>query len=79
MDPITIIGTASAVANVIEDISKTISSLRALYDKWRGADFTILNRITQLTSLRAALGKISERMSDLISNPQYHQLVIDLQ
>lgn len=80
MDPITIIGTAGAVADIIEVISKTISSLRALHNKWRGADSTILNLITQLTSLRAALDKISEWISsDLAGNPQHHRLVIELQ
>jgi hypothetical protein len=59
MDPITITGTASAVAGIIEVISNTIRSLSALHDKWWNADFTILNLITQLTSLRVTLDKIS--------------------
>lgn len=80
MDPITIIGTASVFADIIKVISKTITSLRALHDKWRDADFTILNLITQLTALRAALEKISEWISsDLAGNPQHHQLIIDIQ
>jgi hypothetical protein len=80
MDPITIIGTASSVASIVEVIAKTIGSLRALHDRWNGADLTILNLISQLSALRAALNKISEWItSDLSSNPQHHQLVIDLE
>lgn len=80
MDPVTIVGTTSAVADIIGLISKTITSLRALHAKWRDADFTILNLITQLTALRAALDKISEWISsDLAGNPKHHQLVIDLE
>jgi hypothetical protein len=76
-DPITITGTAGAVANIIDVISKTIKSLRDLHNRWRDADFTVLNLIAQLTALKAALGKILEWIdSDLAE--QHHQLVMDL-
>jgi hypothetical protein len=80
MDPISIIGTAGAIANIIEVISTTISSLRALHERWKDADMMILNLFTQLLSLRAALNKITEWISsDLAGDPQHHQLVIDLE
>ena len=79
MDPITAIGTAGAIANIIDVVSKIIKSLRDLCDRWKDADFTLLNLITQLTALRAALSKIQEWIdSDLADIPQHHQLVMDL-
>ncbi|KAH0559729.1 hypothetical protein GP486_003753 [Trichoglossum hirsutum] len=79
MDPITAIGTAGAIANMIDVVSKAIKSLRDLCDRWKDAGFTILNLIAQLTALRAALTKIQEWIdSDLAGIPQHHQLVMDL-
>lgn len=80
MDPITIIGTVGAVANIVDLIDKTLASLWTLHDNWKNADFTILSLISQLGSLKAALNKISEWISsDLDGNPQHHQLIIDLE
>ena len=80
MDPITILGTAGAVANIVDVITKTIKSLRELHDRWEDADLTIVNLMSQLNSLRAALQKISEWISSNLANePQHHQLVIDLE
>ena len=59
---------------------KTINKLRDIHDRWKDADLTIINLISQLTSLRAALNKISEWISsDLADIPQHHQLVMDLE
>jgi|SRR5579862_3720083 len=76
-DPITILGTAGAVTDIIGVVGKTVKSLRDLHDRWRDADFTVLNLITQLTALKAALSKIQEWID---SDPaeQHHQLVMDL-
>lgn len=77
MDPITIIGTAGAVANIIDVVSKAIKSMRSLHERWKDADFTVLNLIAQLTALKSALGKIQEWIdSDLAE--QHHQLAMDL-
>ena len=79
MDPITAIGTAGAIADIIIVVGKTITSLRDLCGHWKDADFTIFNLITQLTALRAALSKIQAWIdSDLKDIPQHYQLVMDL-
>ena len=79
MDPVTIIGAAGAAINLIGVITRTVSFLRELHNIWEDADLTIVNLISQLTALRAALKKISEWISsDLADMPQHHQLVVDL-
>ena len=80
MDPVTIIGAAGAVIGIIDVVGKTIKSLRELHDQRKEADMNILILMSQLTSLRAALNKISEWISsDLANIPQHHQLIIDLE
>ena len=80
MDPATIVGTAAAVADIVGIISKTIKVLRNLHYRWKDADLIIISLVAQLTSLRAALNKISEWISsDLADVPQHHQLVLDLE
>jgi guanine nucleotide-binding protein G(i) subunit alpha len=77
-DPITIIGTVGAVANIVEVIGKIVGCLRDIHDRWKNADFTILNLIAQLAALKAALRKIQEWIdSDLAE--QHHQLIMDLE
>ena len=66
-DPITIIGTVGAVANIIELVSKTINSIRDLRGKWKEADLAFLSLASQLTTLRAALTKIQEWSDDELS------------
>ena len=79
MDAITILGTAGAVVNIIDLIGKSINTLRKLHEKWKDAEFIILNLITQLIALKAALSKISEWISsDLAYHPHHYQLVMDL-
>ena len=65
----------------IKDVlSRTIKSLRDLRDQWMDADLTVLNLISQLTALRAALNKISEWISsDLSKSSQHYQLIMDLE
>src|ERR1700759_2127439 len=78
MDPISIIGTAGTVANIIDIVAKTIHAIRELADKYKEADLAFLPLLSQLTALRAAFNKIHEWMvSDLVEDP-YHQLVMDL-
>ena len=80
MDPVTIIGTTGAVANIIDVICKTIKSLRDIRERWNSADSTIFYLIAQLNALKAGLSKISEWLSaDLQDVPQHYQLVIDLE
>jgi guanine nucleotide-binding protein G(i) subunit alpha len=59
-EALAVIGAAGAVANIIDVAGKTIKSLHDLHNRWRDADFTLLNLIAQLTALRAALSMIQE-------------------
>ena len=78
VDPITIIGTAGAIANIIDVATKTINALRDLYDRWKDADFTLLNLIAQITALKAALSKIQQWLDSENERLQHHQLTMDL-
>lgn len=78
MDPISIIGTAGAVANIIDVVAKTINTIRKLADEYKEADLRFLSLVSQLSALRAAFDEIREWMdSDLVGDP-HHQLVMDL-
>jgi hypothetical protein len=76
-DPISIIGTFGAAANIVDVIGKTISTIRELRDEWKEADLTFLSLAAQLTALKAALTKIKEWMDNEFGDP-HHQLVMDL-
>ena len=79
MDPATIIGTTGAIVGMIDVVAKLISTLRSLRDRWTTIALQVTSLISQLTSLRAALGRISEWVtSDLAHEPQHFQLVIDI-
>lgn len=75
-DPITIIGTAGAAANVLSALTSTIDTFRKLWIEWRDADFVFLNLIAQLTALRAAVDKIHKWI--LADTEAHHQLIMDL-
>lgn len=60
MDPISIIGTAGALANIVDVIGQTIKAVRTLRNEWKDADLTLLSLTSKLTALRAALSKIKE-------------------
>jgi len=77
-DPISIIGTAGALATIIDVLVKTVTVFRELHDQWKEADFTFINLIAQLTALRAALDKIQEWLNTDVAEP-HHQLVMDLE
>jgi guanine nucleotide-binding protein G(i) subunit alpha len=77
-DPLTIIGAAASVASIVELLGKTISALHTLHSRWKEADFTFSNLISQLTTLKVALSKLQEWMETDIDEP-HHQLVMDLE
>ena len=77
-DPVTFLGTAGAVANIIGIIGATISTIRELYQHWDDADFTYLNLVVQLTALQAAVTKIQE-WSDRDLDDQHFQLKMNLE
>jgi hypothetical protein len=77
-DPITIVGTIAAVANIIDLVSKTINSIRDLRGRWKDADLAFLSLTSQLSALRAALVKIQEWSdNESLVDPDY-QLIMDL-
>jgi hypothetical protein len=76
-DPVSIIGTAGAVANTIDVLGKTISTIRELRNEWKEADITFLSLVAQLTALRASLTKTKE-WTDTDPADLHYQLVMDL-
>ncbi|CZR66446.1 uncharacterized protein PAC_16347 [Phialocephala subalpina] len=77
-DPLTIIGATASVASIVELLGKTVSALHTLHSRWKEADFTFINLITQLTALKVALSKLKEWMDTDMDEP-HHQLVMDLE
>jgi hypothetical protein len=75
-DPISIIGTAGALANIIQLATQTITAIRELQSNWKDADLTFLSLTGQLSSLRLALTKIEEWMT--LGAGAHYQLVMDL-
>ena len=80
MDPITAIGLVGSVVNIIDVVAKCLVTLKNLQAHWQYADWTVTAIIGQLTTLKAALGQISEWIStDLAAEPQHYSLVLDLE
>jgi guanine nucleotide-binding protein G(i) subunit alpha len=77
-DPLTIIGAAASVVQIVEVLAKTLSRLSELNERWKQADYTFINLIVQLTALKAALNKLQEWM-DADIDETHHQLVMDLE
>ncbi|EAW11597.1 uncharacterized protein ACLA_092950 [Aspergillus clavatus NRRL 1] len=59
-DPVSIIGTAGALANIIQLITQTIVAIKNLHSEGEDADLIFLSLIGQLLALHAALAKIKE-------------------
>ncbi|KAB8275148.1 hypothetical protein BDV30DRAFT_236849 [Aspergillus minisclerotigenes] len=76
-DPVSIIGTAGALANIIQIVSQTIVAIRDLQSDWNDADLTFLSLTSQLSALRLALTKIEEWMGT-DTGDAHHQIVMDL-
>jgi guanine nucleotide-binding protein G(i) subunit alpha len=77
-DPITIIGTVGAVANIIDLVSKTIEGIRDVRGRWKEADLAFLSLAAQLAALRAALTKIKEWSDQELAGDPDYQLIMDL-
>ncbi|KAL4784386.1 G-protein alpha subunit-domain-containing protein [Aspergillus varians] len=75
-DPISIIGTAGALANIIQLATQAITAMRELQSDWKDADLIFLSLTGQLSSLRLALTKINEWMA--LETGAHYQLVMDL-
>lgn len=79
MEPLSIVGTASSIVSIIDIATRCISSLRALQQRWVGADWTVNLLVGQLVTVKAALDQIREWSdTNLSKEPQHHQLVMDL-
>ena len=79
MDPVSIIGLAGSIVNIVDVIGKSIHKLRDLQRRWNAADLTVNSLTGHLTTLRLALNQIHTWISSSFSqNPQHEQLVIDL-
>lgn len=76
-DPITILGTASAVIAIIDLLAKTIRSVSEIRSKWNMADLTVSTFEMQLTDLNFALTEIRE-WADRNSEDPHYQLAMDL-
>jgi guanine nucleotide-binding protein G(i) subunit alpha len=76
-DPITILGTAGAVANIVDVLGKVIKTVAELRSQWKDADLTVLNLESQLGALNTALNKIMAWTESAFNSP-HHQLVMDL-
>ena len=81
MDPISIIGLAGSIVGIVDVVTKSLKALNELRLRWLEADLTLMLLITQLGTLKAALGQIAEWInSSLAAHPhQHYQLIIDLE
>jgi guanine nucleotide-binding protein G(i) subunit alpha len=77
-EAIAILGTIGAIANIVDATVKVASGLRELHNRWKDADFTLLNLIAQIIALKAALSKIEDWLSIDNDRQHHHQLVLDL-
>jgi guanine nucleotide-binding protein G(i) subunit alpha len=59
-DPLTIIGTAGAIANIIDVLTKTITIICDMRQSWKIADLTTLSFENQLNLLSFALCEVQK-------------------
>ena len=81
MDPVSIVSLASAVLSIVGVIAKNINALSTLQAKYRNADLSVFLLIGQLSTLKAALGQISEwiKIEGITAQSEHLQLIADLQ
>ena len=80
MDPVSIVGLASSALSIVSVIAKNVNALSTLQAKYRNADLSVFLLIGQLSTLKAALGQISEwiKIEGLAAQSEHLQLVEDL-
>ena len=76
-DPLSILGAVGSIVGIIDVLGRSITTIHALRKQWNDADFSLLNLVSQLTALMAALNKIKE-WADLDLREPHLQLVMDL-
>jgi guanine nucleotide-binding protein G(i) subunit alpha len=74
---VAVIGTAGAVANIIEVLGKSVKTMHAIRSEWKEADLTFPCFDAQFNALEAALTKVQEWSNTDLSDP-YHELVMAL-
>ncbi|EWY97184.1 hypothetical protein FOYG_05661 [Fusarium oxysporum NRRL 32931] len=76
-DPLSIIGTAGAIANIIDVLVKTITTVCDMRQAWKVADLSVFAFENQLNLLKFALCEI-QKWTESRSNEQSHQLVMQV-
>ncbi|KAM0085852.1 hypothetical protein ACKRZS_001839 [Fusarium odoratissimum] len=76
-DPLSIIGTAGAIANIIDVLTKTITTVCDMRQAWKVADLSVFAFESQLNLLKFALCEI-QKWTESRSNEQSHQLVMQV-
>ncbi|KAK3622342.1 Guanine nucleotide-binding protein alpha-2 subunit [Elasticomyces elasticus] len=75
--PVTVVTTEGKVSNVIDMLKKTTVQVHAIQHERQNVDYTLLNLISQLTALKAALEMIGKWAEADAAEP-HHQLQMDL-
>ena len=79
MDPVSVIGLLSALAQLVDMTCNVTLGLNGIRSKYKSADLTIDLLIGQLTTLKAALGQITQWVSTSLTDlSSQGQLVEDL-
>ncbi|KAF5697330.1 GNA-3 g alpha subunit GNA-3 [Fusarium globosum] len=76
-DPLSIIGTAGAIANIIDVLTKTITTVCDMRQAWKIADLAVFAFENQLSLLKLALFEI-QKWTESRSDEQSHQLVMQV-
>lgn len=76
-EPLCIIGTAGAIANIIDVLTKTITTICDMRQAWKIADLTVLAFENQLNLLKIALCQI-QKWAASQSEEQGHELVMQV-
>ena len=79
MDPLSALGAAGAVEGLIDVAGRCVSSLHAMQQRWKDADLTVALLASQTSTLKAALGQISDWINTTVDIQTDHQLVMDLE
>ena len=67
MDPISIIGLAGSIVSIVDVVTKSLKTLNELRLHRLEADLTLTLLITQLGTLKAALGQIAEWINSCLA------------
>ncbi|KAH7222431.1 G-protein alpha subunit-domain-containing protein [Fusarium oxysporum] len=76
-DPLSIIGTAGAIANIIDVLTKTMTTVCDMRQAWKVADLSVFAFESQLNLLKFALCEI-QKWTESRSKEQSHQLVMQV-